>query len=523
MNLKLILEETVNRYAGKTAIVLGERRVSYAELNETSNKVANALLKMGVGKGDRVATLLSNSPEFVTVYFGIIKAGGIAVPLDIRYKIEELTSLFGSCQPRVLVAESDLLGPLVPVLSRFDSIKHIIDLDSKYEGQFPSYREIMDTSSSQRVEVALAPDDIGTISYTGGPTNRPRGVTLSHHNLVSEAIISADGFQQTDRDNVMLFALPMYHMFGLGSALLTSVYKGSTVVIVPGTGRSITSFLETIERERGTIYLGVPYIYALAINIAEREGVNYDLSSIRLWCSGGATLTTEIIQQFKQYYGADIIDIWGLTEAVSHVTYHPVDGMRKLGASGKALLGWEIKAVDDNGSELPPNQPGEIIVRGPIMQGYYNNPQATAEAIKNGWLYTGDIGSIDEDGYLFLSGMKKDMIILKGQNVYPSDIEEVLCSYYKVAKAVVVGIPDKLRGEIVGAIIKLKRRFTATEQEIRSFCQERLADYKLPKKIIFTKSLLKSATAGMGKKKLEDYFSDLSSLFPPLSQGKGES
>ncbi|MFQ5996130.1 MAG: class I adenylate-forming enzyme family protein [Dehalococcoidales bacterium] len=523
MNLKLMLEETVNRFAGKTAIISGERKVSYAELDEASNKVANALLKMGVRKGDRVVTLLANSPEFANVYFGIIKAGGIAVPLDIRYKIEELASLFGNCQPKVLVAESDPLEPLIPVLSRFDSIKHVIALDSKYEGQFLTYREIMLTSSPQRVEVALAPDDIGTISYTGGPTNHPHGAALSHHSLVTEAVISADGFQQTDKDNVMLFALPMYHMFALGSVLLTSVYRGSTVVIVPGTGRSITSFLEAIERERGTIYMGVPYIYALAINVAEREGVNYDLSSIRLWCSGGATLTTEIIQQFKQYYGADILDIWGLTEAVSHVTYHPVDGMRKLGASGKALPGWEIKAVDDNGSELPPNQPGEIIVSGPIMKGYYNNPRATAEAIKNGWLYTGDIGSIDEDGYLFLSGMKKDMIILKGQNVYPSDIEEVLCSYYKVAKAVVVGIPDRLRGEIVGAIIKLKRKFTATEQEIRSFCQERLADYKLPKKIIFTKSLLKSAKTKIGKKKLEDYFPDLSALFASLSQEEGGS
>jgi len=523
MNLKMMLEETVNQYAKKAAIVLGERRVSYAELDEASNKVANALLKMGVRKGDRVATLLTNSPEFVAVYFGIIKTGGIAVPLDVRYKVGELISLFGSCQPRVLVAESDLLEPIIPVLSRFDSVEHVIDLGSRYEGQFLSYREIMATSSSQMVEVTLEPDDIGTISYTGGPTNHPRGAVLSHYSLVTEAIISGDGFRQTDSDIVMLFALPMYHMFGLASVLLTSVYKGSTVVIVPGTGRSITSFLEAIERERGTIYLGVPYIYALAINVAEREGMKHDVSSIRLWCSGGATLTTEIIQQFKQHYGADILDIWGLTEVVSHVTYHPIGGVRKLGSSGKALPGWEIKAVDDDGNELPPNQTGEIIVGGPIMQGYYNNPQATAEVIKNGWLYTGDLGSIDEDGYLFLSGMKKDMIILKGQNIYPLDIEEVLCSYYKVAKAVVVGIPDKLRGEIVGAIIKLKRKFTATEQEIRSFCQTRLADYKLPKRIIFTKSLLKSAAAKIGKKKLEDYLPHLSHLFSPPHEGKEES
>jgi long-chain acyl-CoA synthetase len=523
MNLKQMLEETAKQYTGKTAIVFGESKISYAELDEASNKVANALLKMGVSKGDRVATLLANSLEFVAVYFGIIKAGGIAVPLDIRYKIEELTSLFGSCQPKVLIAESELLEPLLPVLSHFDYINHVIEVGSGHEGQFLSYQEVMASSSPQKIEVALAPDNIGTISYTGGPTNHPRGVALSHYSLVTEAIISADGFEQTDGDILMLFALPMYHMFGLGSALLGSVYKGSTVVIVPGTGRSITSFLDTVEKEKGTIYLGVPYIYALAINVAEREGIKNDLSSIRLWGSGGATLTTEIIQQFKHYYGDNILDIWGLTEAVSHVTCQPLDGSGRPGASGRALPGWEIKAVDDNDNELPPNQPGEIIVRGPIMQGYYNNSKATAEVIKNGWLHTGDLGRVDEDGYLFLSGMKKDMIILKGQNVYPSDIEEVLCSYYKVARAVVVGIPDKLRGEIVGAIVKLKSRFTATEQEIRSFCQERLADYKLPKKIIFTKSLLKNATAKIGKKKLEDYFPDLSSLFQSSSREEGES
>jgi len=477
-----MLEKTANKYAGKTAIVMGERRLSYAELDEASNKFANALIKMGVRKGDRVAILSANSPEFVTTYFGVIKAGGIAVPLDIRYKVAELASLFGSCQPKVVVAESDLLEPLVSALSRFDSVEHIIDLGS-------SYQEIMATSSAQKVEVALEPDDIATVSYTGGPANRPRGAALSHGSLIMEAIISASGFQQTDKDIAMLFALPMYHMFGLASVLLTVVNKGSTVVVVPGTGISVGSFMEAIEREKGTIYMGVPYIYALAVNIAEREGIKNDLSSLRLFGSGGAPLSIDVFQQFKQHYGSTIADVWGLTEAVSHVTCPPLDGTGKLGASGKALPGWEIKAVDNNGNELPTNQPGEIIVRGPIMKGYYNNPQATNETIKDGWLHTGDIGRIDEDGYLFLSGRKKNIIILKGQNIYPSDIEEVLCTHPKVAGAAVAGIPDRLRGEIVGAAIRLKEGEVATEQEIRQFCQERMADYKLPRKIIFTDSL----------------------------------
>jgi len=509
-NLKQMFEAAAEEFAGKTAIVCGERRISYAELNEAANRVANALISLGVGKGDRIAMLMANSPEFVEVYFGTIKAGGIPVPLDVRYKVDEMTLVVGSCQPKVLVAESDLLEPLVPALSRFDHIRHIIDLDGKFEGKFSSYKELMASSSAENINVDVSPDDIGVISYTSGPTSEPRGAVLDHRSLVFEAAVSGDGFQQTEQDKMMLFALPMYHMFGLASAMLGSIYKGSTLVIVPGTGRSITSFLETIERERGTVYLGVPYIYALAINVAEREGLQYDISSVRLWGSGGATLTVDIIEKFKHYYGADILDVWGLTESVSHITHHPPGDPRKIGSSGKALPGWEIKAADDDGRILPPHQNGEIVVRGPFMKGYYHNSQDTAEVIKNGWLQTGDLGYMDDDGYLYLTGMKKDMIILKGQNVWPEDIEEVLCHYPKVAEAAVVGIPDRLRGEIVAAIIKLKSGLDATEQEIRNFCQSRMADYKLPKKVFFTDSLRKEVAHNPRKRKLEDYLPGVS-------------
>ena len=511
MNLKQMLEAAARRCASKTAIVCGERRVSYVELDEAANRLANAFISLGVEKGDRIAMLMVNSPEFVNTYFGIIKAGGVPVPLDVRYKVDELALVVGSCQPKVLVAESDLLEPVVSALSRIEHIKHVIDLDGKLEGKFPSYGEIMASSSAENVNVDLRPDDIGVISYTSGPTNQPRGAVLDHRSLVFEATVSGDGFQQTERDKMMLFALPMYHMFGLASAMLASIHKGSTLVIVPGTGRSITSFLETIEREQGTMYLGVPYIYALAINVAEREGLRYDTSSVRLWGSGGATLTTDIIEKFKHYYGADIFDVWGLTESVSHITHHAPGDPRKIGSAGKALPGWEIRAADDGGRILPPNQNGEIVVRGLFMKGYYHNSRDTAEVIKNGWLQTGDLGYVDEDGYLYLTGMKKDMIILKGQNVWPGDIEEVLCCYSKVAEAAVVGIPDRLRGEIVAAIVKLKSGLDATEQEIRNFCQSRMADYKLPKKVFFTKSLRKRAADNPGKRKLEDYLPGVSS------------
>ena len=233
----------------------------------------------------------------------------------------------------------------------------------------------------------------------------------------------------------------------------------------------------------------MPYIYALANNVAKWEGVKNDLSSLRLCASAAAPISPNIIREFKQYYGLDIIDIWGLTEAVSHVTSPNTHPTARPGSCGQALPGWEIKIVDDNGRQLPAHQAGEIIVKGLIMDGYYNNPQATAEVIENGWLHTGDIGCIDEDGYLFITGRKKPMLILKGQNIYPSDIEQVLSTHPKIAAVRIVGIPDELRGEIVRAVIVLKPGETATEQEIRQFCQERMADYKLPKQIIFADAL----------------------------------
>ena len=505
MNLKLMLKEKARQYGEKTAVAMGQYRLAYAKLDEASNRVANALVKMGVVKGDRVAMLLSNSPEFVVIYFGIIKTGGIAVPLDIRYKVAELTSLFNDAQPKVLVAESSSIQPLLPYLSQFTFMKQVIEVGSKYKGRFPNYLEIIATSPAQRLKVELEPEDVAHIGYTSGPTSHPRGVMLSHQSLVKEATISGDGFRQTSDDKAILFTLPMHHVFGLIVALLSSISTGSTVVISPGA--SINSLLELIEREKGTIFMGVPYTFGLLVNVAEKEGVKHDLDSLHLCVSGGASLPDDIAMRFKQYYGRDIIQVWGLTESAAGVTCGPVDGSIKLGSAGKVLSGWEVRIVNENGRELPPNQPGEVIVKGPIMKGYYNNPKATAEAIKDGWLYTGDIGRVDEDGYLFIVGRKKETIIVKGQNIYPGDIEGVLRTHPKIAEAAVVGIPDKLRGEIVRAVIVLKAGTKA--KEIRRFCRQYMADYKLPKQIMFLDSLPKTASGEIRKEELRD---DLSIL-----------
>ncbi len=489
MDLISILGSAAKRRARKTAIVMGDRRVTFAQLEADSTRVAHALIKMRVKKGDRVATIQASNPEFVSIFFGIIKAGGIIVPLDARYVAGELAILFNDCRPKILVIEDPPLESLLPALPRFDSIEHIITVNTKHDGRFINYREILAKNPPGKVNVPIDPEDIAILSYTGGPTQKPHGVTLSHRSVYTEVINSAAVMEQTEKDVIMLFALPMYHQFGLTAVLLASIYKGNTVVVVPGTGRSVDSFMEAIEREKGTIYCGVPYIYSLMINVARREGVKYDLSSMRLWVSGGAPLEPAVVRLFKQYYGANILDVYGQTETVCHITMMPIDGTVRIGSSGKALPCWEIKIFDENDRELPYNEEGEIVTRGPVMTGFYNKPEATARIMRNGWLHTGDIGRMDADGFLYITGRIRRMLILKGQNIFPADIEEVLAAHPKIAEAKVTGAIDFVRGETVKALVKLKKGVTANEQEIRQYCQGRMADYKLPREIEFVETM----------------------------------
>jgi long-chain acyl-CoA synthetase len=444
---------------------------------------------MGIKKGDRIATMQASNPEFVNIFFGIIKAGAVAVPLDSRYVADELVSLFNDCRPRVLVIEDPPLERLLPALKRFDTIEHIITVNTESDGQFTSYREIIANNQPESVEVPLDPEDTAIISYTGGPTQGPHGVALSHRSVRTEAINSAETMKLTEKDVVMQFALPTYHQFGLTAVLMASIHTGNTIVSVPGTGRSIASFMEAVEREKGTVYCGVPYIYSLMINVARREGIKNDLSSLRLCISGGAPLENAVIRLFRQYYGLNITDVYGQTETVCHITQMPIDGSGPAGSSGKALPCWEIKIFDENDNELPPGREGEIVTRGPAMTGFYNKPEASARVMKNGWLHTGDYGRLDADGFLFITGRKRRMLILKGQNIFPADIEEVLAAHPKIAEVRILGVIDLIRGETVKALVKLKPGETATEQEIRHYCQERMADYKLPREVEFVDTM----------------------------------
>src|SRR4030042_3683907 len=298
MNLKSVLERTASRYGDKDAIVYGDRRVTYTSLNKESNRFASALKKAGINPGDRVALFLSNSPEFFITLFGITKIGAIPLPLDQQYKLREMKSLFNNSLPAAIVSEKTALDVMTPIIPELKSVKLIIEESFEQKGRFTGFCEFLDSGSDEYLNDGPSPDDIAVIMYTSASSFQPKGVMLSHSSLVKEAIMSSDGYNQTADDIMMLFALPMFNVYGLVAAALSTIYTGGTIVLVPGTGLSINSFMSAIEREKGTMFLGVPYLFALAVDMAKKEGIHEDLSSLRLCASAGAPLSTSTARQF---------------------------------------------------------------------------------------------------------------------------------------------------------------------------------------------------------------------------------
>ncbi len=502
VNLKTFLSTVAFEYGPKPAVICGDTRLSYGELEQASNRAAHALKDLGICPGDRVAFLAGNSPEFLIAFFGVVKIGAVAVPLDPKYKLAELVSLLGDCRPKMLLTESSCLEAVLPHLpAKFPFIKKVVDFGGGRPG-VPSFAELLQHRSAARLRNEPRPDDVAVIAYTSGASFRPRGIMLTHHSICTESEISGEGFAQTDRDIVSVFALPLHHAAGLTIVVLTSLYRGSTLVMLPGI--TISSLLEGIEKHKVTLFIGVPFIFSMMNQHAEKEGIKNDISSLRLCASGGSPLPVEVSRRFKDLYGRHIAQFWGLTEITAHITVQAVDGSGVPGSIGKPLRGCEVEVIDRTGRIMPRNRSGELICRGPLMKGYYKNPEATAEVMKNGWLYTGDIGHIDSDGNIFITGRKKDLIIPKGQNIAPDDIEFVLLQSPKVAEAAVLGVPDDPRGEVILAAVRLKDGATATESEIKRLCLDNLANFKIPKEFRFVDFPLAGSDGLVNKEALRE-------------------
>lgn len=493
MNIKQALEGTARQIPHKEALVLGSQRTTYGELDAASNRVANALLRLGTKKGAHVAILLSHSPEWVVNYFGVIKAGGVAVLLNTALKAPELDSLLEDSDSEVLITEKEFSPVISSVLPHIPLLKHVLEVGAD------SYARMIAKSPSTAPGIDVEDGEDGTILYTSGVLGRQKGVVHTHASLMGTPPIVSAAIRRTEEDTVIDPAR-FSHLFGLCEVLLGSFVRGSTVVIIPNfTPRAV---LEAVEKEKGTMIFGVPAMYnALAMMRTEvlRE---YDLSSLRLAVTAGAKSFPKLMEILEDKFNLSLYEVYGLTE-VSAVCISTFEN-RKLGTVGKPIC--PLRILDDNGKAVPRGEIGEAVFNAPwAMKGYYKAPKLTAQVLKNGWFHTGDLVRMDEEGYVEYMEKKSFIIVTSsGLKVGPSEVEFVLLSHPSVSEAAYVGINDSYGGQIPTAFVVLKEGQSATAEELTSLCYHNLADFKLPKRIEFVDSIPKTASGKIDRKKLKE-------------------
>jgi long-chain acyl-CoA synthetase len=484
MPLDQILSKSAENFGEKAAIVWNDKEYSFKDLDSMSNKFAHALLEKGLTKGDRVCIFMQNSPEFVVSHFGIIKAGCITVPLNVMYRKRELVHMVNDSGATVMVTSEGNLPYVLEVRNDLKSLREIIVTSSNLPEGCLSFYRLLENGVDKPTDVRNADDDVAVICYTSGTTGSAKGAMITHSNFISNISTLSQLWELTDRDKLMM-ALPMFHVHGLGIAVHGMVYCGYTMVLLERFDAK--KVMEGIEKYKCTVFMGVPTMY---IKLLELDDCKYDLSSMRLWTVGSAPMPVDAMEKFKERYGFELLERYGMTETAVVIASNPLKGKRKPGSVGLPIPGVEVKIVDDEDNPLPVNEVGEIVVRGPnVMKGYWNRPQETEEAFRNGWFHTGDLGKIDEEGYLHIVGRKKEMIISGGFKVFPREVEEVLHTHPKVKEVAVVGIPDPVRGESVKAYIVLKDGTTATEKELDEYCRNNLAAFKVPRIYEFVSSI----------------------------------
>jgi len=493
MNIKEILESTASQMPQKTAIVLGSQKVSYGELDTASNRVANALLNLGLKNGEHVAILLSYNPDWLINYFGIVKAGGKTVILNSMLKAPDYDSLLRDSDSKILLTEKNFAEMLSSVLPTVPLLERTLQVDSD------SYKEMLAGSSTIAPAVDMADDDETALIYTSGVLGKQKGVVHTHRSLMEAASIVAPGLEQTGED-VSVGMIPFFYLLGLAVVALISVMKGSTMVLVPRfTPKGV---LETVEQERATMLVGVPAMFNALAMLDEKTLKEYDLSSLRVAVSAGAKASAHLMQTLEEKFGSTLCELYGTTEAIA-TTLNDVRN-RKLGTAGKPIE--DVKILDDNGKELPRGEIGEIVCRSPqVMKGYYKAPELTSQVLKDGWFHTGDLARMDADGYIEYVEKKSFIIVTSaGVKIPPTEVEEVLLKHPNVAEAAYVGIVDEHGGQIPTLFVVPKEGKTVTRQEIRSFLSQSLADFKMPRKIEFLDSIPKTGSGKIDRKRLKE-------------------
>ena len=491
MSLAHLLTDTAAQHGERTAVKLDDVELTYQALDGASQLVAGLLASQGVQPGDRVGIMLPNVPYFPAVYYGVLRAGGVVVPMNPLLKGREVQFHLEDSGAKVLYAWHDFAE---------DGGKGAEAAGAELVGVAPGEFEKLLGEQEARPDIVDRDDeDTAVILYTSGTTGTPKGAELTHSNL-RRNVEAATALFDMSPDDVVFGGLPFFHSFGQTCALNATISRGATITLLPRFEPE--KAFEVIQRDKVTILEGVPTMYSALIN--HPAGDACDTSSLRVCVSGGSALPGEVLRGFEEKFDAAILEGYGLSETSPLASFNHPDRERKVGSIGTPIEGVEMKVVDDDGKEVPQGEVGEIAIKGHnVMKGYWQRDDATQEVMRDGWFHTGDMATIDDDGYFFIVDRKKDLIIRGGYNVYPREIEEVLYEHPAVAEAAVVGVPHGELGEEVGAAVTLKEGESVDEDTLRDFIKEQVAAYKYPRQIWFVDELPKGPTGKILKREIQ--------------------
>jgi long-chain acyl-CoA synthetase len=484
-NISLNLVAAAGNHPQRTALRCDDVRLSYAEFDSAAARVATFLDRAGIAAGDRVGIMLPNTPAFAVVFYGIMRRGAIAVPMNPLLKSREVEFYLSNTGAKALFGTPAFAQAATDGAAAAGAHCWLAD-DA-------SLADLVADLPQQGAPVDRDDTDTAVVLHTSGTTGKPKGAELTHGGLARNAEVGVRTLLKIGPDDVVMGCLPLFHVFGLTCGLNAAVTVGAMLTLIPRFDPA--KALQVIARDHVTVFEGVPTMYSALLSVADDFPASAT-ASLRLCASGGAALPVQVLTDFENRFGATILEGYGLSETSPIACFNHPDRDRKAGSIGTPIEGVEMRVVDDNGRELAPGEAGEVQIRGHnVMKGYWNLPEETAAAISDdGWFGTGDIGKIDDDGYFYIVDRKKQMIIRGGLNIYPREIEEVLYEHPAVAEACVIGIPHDSLGEEVGAAVALKDGVSAEPEELREFVKQRVAAYKYPRKVWLVDALPKGPT-----------------------------